>query len=70
MCKMMTPLRPFFFFSFFKILIYLVGRRVKGQKMTQNDKNYLSQSIHFFQNPDFVGCLVGWGEGKREKYDP
>ena len=35
-----------YFFHFFKILIFLVVRRVKWQKMAQNDKKFcLSHSI-------------------------
>ena len=38
------------FFHFFKILIFWVVRRVKGQKLTQNDKSsvaaYISGTMH------------------------
>ena len=34
-CKMICPAA---FFYFFKVLIFLVGSRLKGQKMFQNDK--------------------------------
>ena len=40
---------PGFFFHFFKVLIFVVVSRVKGQKMVQNDKKfclYVSRTIH------------------------
>ena len=44
LCKMIIA--PGIFFHFFKILIFWVFRRVKGQKIVQNDKKFcLSQSI-------------------------
>ena len=43
LCKMMIYLG--FFFHFFRILILCVVRRVKGQKMAQNDKKKLSHAI-------------------------
>ena len=49
MCKMIISLGfsfSFFFFSFFKILIFQVVRGVKGQKLVQNNKKFcLSHSI-------------------------
>ena len=38
LCKMMIP--PGVLFIFFEILIFWVVRRVKGQKMVQNDKTF------------------------------
>ena len=46
-CKII--MRPGFFFHFFKVLIFVVVSRVKGQKMVQNDKKfclYVSRTIH------------------------
>ena len=37
-----------FFFHFFEILIFRVVRRVKGQKMTQNDKKLSPSKSHAF----------------------
>ena len=50
MCKMMIS--PGAFFMFFKILIFQIFRRVKGEKMAQHDKKncpsylYISGTIH------------------------
>ena len=38
MCKMMISPGVFFFFHFFKILVFWVIREVKGQNMVQNEK--------------------------------
>ena len=42
MCKMLTSRS---FFHFFKILIFLVVRGVKGQKIVQNDKKIMSVAL-------------------------
>ena len=52
-CKMIISPVIFFFFIFFKILIFQVVRRVKGQKMAQNDKK-LCLSCLIFQKPDII----------------
>ena len=45
-CKCKMIIFSGFFFYFFKILIFQVVRKVKGEKMTQNDKKlFLSYSI-------------------------
>ena len=52
-----------FFFQFFKILIFWVVSRVKGQKMTWNDKKF-NPLCSIFQEPyiiwlSFLGLFVG-----------
>ena len=43
-CKVLIP--PGIFFHFFKMLIFWVVSGVKEQKMTENDKKYLSVALH------------------------
>ena len=45
LCKMVIS--PGFLFQFFKIGIFIVGRRVRGQKMAQNDKNFYLLCLTF-----------------------
>ena len=57
------------FFHFFKILIFQVVRKVKGQKMTQNDKKLclsclMSQEPYIMQSSFMVNMcnrIISWG---------
>ena len=50
------------FFHFFKILIFWIVRRVKGQKITQNDKKILSV-IMIYQKPYIMIVICGTSSG-------
>ena len=53
LCKMMM------FSYFFKILIFLVVRGVKGQKIVQNDKNSVSHAS-YLRNHKYAHHFVVW----------
>ena len=50
-CKMISP----GFFFYFKILIFRLVRRVKGQKMVQNDKKFCL--LHFISQEPYIMWL-------------
>ena len=61
-CKMMISLVFFFFFHFFKILIFQVVRGLKGQKMVQNEKELCVSYLrnHASYKCNFCYTWVKW----------
>ena len=55
-CKMIIPPGIFFYFHFFKTLIFWVVSGVKGQKIVQNDKKFCPSHTPYLGNHTSYDC--------------